>query len=224
MYKFFTVVIVLLVFLLTSPFLARADDSTALEAAPKLVEVTSVYNGSRLTAYGICPQPCEIVLTLKGAPRTFELYKRTRHFGLWTNPVVGRLKKQPAYWAVAGTPASGAARADLAELLPEARLVLAEKALWPERVLPVDVLPNGLFTARFPIPPSAVQGDYTLEAQFLRPFRAPETKKLSVQVVPAGLSARLKRYATKNRLGYGFLCLFVALSIGGGGYTLLRRD
>lgn len=222
----------------------------AIDVSSDVISVTTGFNGATLTIFGTQETPGNVVIVVEGPPKSATVRKKSRVMGLWTNTDSRVFTNVPSFYEVAAT--SDPAAIAPQELLQQKRIGLSNLSVVPlkgskmdtettefvkalfekqsdKHLFVPDVQPlfypgPNLFKAQFSIPAIVSPGQYRVSAYVFADGKVTEEDTASFVIVPQGLSAEMRSFATENGLLYGLFGMFMALVAGWLATVLLKRD
>lgn len=239
------VALLLFVFLLTT-HPARAN--MAIDVSDETIRVTTGFNGTSLTVFGTQDKAGAVVIVVEGPPRSMTVRKKDRVLGFWTNTDSRKFKKIPAFYEIAATGPldlittpdvmrthrigvsnlieEGAEKKDQkSTIFNEALLQMQQdKDLYVQQITPINYPGPLLFKTRFSLPAIVMPGEYRASAYLFQNGDIVDQDSVSFMVVPEGLSAKLRRFATQNGLLYGLTGMLMAVFAGWLATVLLKRE
>lgn len=229
-------------------FTALSAPARALtvDVSDETIRVTTGFTGANLTVFGTQDQKGDVVIVVKGPPRKMTVRRKTSVGGLWTNTSSREFKGVPSFYETA-------AASTLDTIAPETvlrenrigadNLVIGrtddegkepyvdalfenrvDKKLFVRDVVPLTYPGPNLFKARFAIPASVTAGEYTVLAYLFENGKIVAQTSVPFEIVPEGLSADLRRFATQNGFLYGLAGMAMAIVAGWLATVLLKRD
>lgn len=233
-------------FLLT-PHTASA---MAIDVSDESIRVTTGFTGATVTVFGTQDKPGAVVIVVEGPKKSMTVRKKTSVMGLWTNTDSRKFIDVPAFYEVA---ASGPLDTiTTIDVLRQNRIGLDNLTILPSRGNPTDngtpeftkalfdmrikkhllvrdVAPLAypgpmLFKARFTLPALVPPGSYKVSAYLFQSGQIIESDTSIFEIVPEGLSANLRKFATQNGLLYGIGGMLMALFAGWLATVLLKRE
>ena len=219
---------------------AAQDSALIVNVAPQQIHMQTDFSGARVLVFGaIDPElapvqdELQMVVTLSGPPRLYQLRRRQKLGFIWVNAPQAVRAEGPSFYALA----SSAPLADSAPLAVRQRHLLGvdtlfaprqknpaagaltaqlrQRGFYSEHIGALRIIRNQLFRAALDIPPGAPSGSYQLSAYLLHRGQLISRQSLPVQLVPAGLEQRLRRLAFERPLVYGLLAVLLAALWGG---------
>jgi uncharacterized protein (TIGR02186 family) len=101
-----------LLFLLTFPPFAAAQESVVTGLSTNTIALNSTFDGSELFVFGAIrrdsptlpgAKPLDIIITIKGPERPVTVRRKERWFGIWVNAESVRVRAVPSVYAIAST-------------------------------------------------------------------------------------------------------------------------
>lgn len=222
----------------------------AIDVSDESIRVTTGFTGATLTVFGTQDKPGAVIIVVEGPKRSMTVRKKTSVMGLWTNTDSRKFMDVPVFYEVA---ASGPLDTiTTVDVLRQNRIGLDNLAILPSRgnatdsgtqdfskalfemqikkhLLVRDVAPLAypgpmLFKARFTLPALVPPGEYKVSAYLFQSGQIIEQDASNFVIVPEGLSAKLRKFATQNGLLYGIGGMLMALFAGWLATVLLKRE
>ena len=242
-----------LTLILCLPAMAALAKPLEFELSENRVDITTGFDGARVTAFGtIDPPGGNLVVTLKGPEQKVTIRKKARVFGAWMNSDSVEFRRVPSYYDYAST-LDAAELAALPGILDEAQVgvdhlgfyaededdeeagqtdryrdalirSMQEKGLYPLRARQPLLIADGFFKVSFELPPGVPTGTYTMEAVVIDGDRASAREARTLQVGQVGFNARIYLFAQRHEFLYGVIAVLIAAISGWSAFTFLRRD
>jgi len=229
---------------------ATSARALTIDISNDIIRVTTGFTGANLTVFGTQDQPGSVVVVVEGPPRSATVRKKSRVMGLWTNTDSRVFSNVPAFYEVAATvpldivatpeilqskriglsnlsvvPTKGgkmdAATAEFVAALFDEQ---SEKHLFVKEIEPLVYPGANLFKAQFSLPAIVASGQYRVSAYLFTDGVPVAQDTATFVVVPEGLSANLRSFATQNGLLYGLTGMLMALLAGWLATVLLKRE
>jgi len=238
---------------------AAAQETVVTGISTENIALTADFTGSEVLVFGAVRRdapiplgqaPLDVVITLKGPPRTVDVRRKERRLGIWMNTEGVRVRQAPSYYAVATT-------RPLADILTETerlrheigfeqavRRVGAHSTLTDTRDFTdamvrlrldeglyvrmeggVGFAEQTLFQARFLLPTNLVEGPYAAQYFLVREGAVIASGETTITVEKAGLERWLYNLSRDRPLAYGLMSLALALAAGwlaAAGFRLAR--
>lgn len=224
---------------------ARA--ALSIDVSSPLIKVTTGFNGSSITVFGTQDVQGALVILVEGPSKPMTIRKKSPVFGLWTYTDSRRFANLPVYYETAASaPIDRIAAEDvlrshrigLTNLLAapdndddgsaafSAALVRLQqkKGVYVEEVKTIDYISPSLFKAVFDIPPIVRAGTYKVSAFLFQDGQLVEQASVPFDVAHEGLSADMRRFATKYSFIYGLAGVLMAMFAGWLATVLLKRE
>jgi len=229
---------------------AAPAHAVSVDVSSDVIRVTTGFSGAELTVFGTQDKPGNIVLVVEGPPRTMTVRRKSNVGGLWTNTETRSFANVQTFYEVAAAGPIDTIAAP--EILREHRIgtqnlsILTtkgkaanektqpfldalyqrqqDKNLFAPDAISLTYSGPALFKARFTIPALVTPGQYKVSAYLFADGRLIEQSSVPFTVVPEGLSADLRRFATQNGPVYGFAGMMMAMVAGWLATVLLKRD
>lgn len=222
----------------------------AIDVSSDVIRVTTGFTGATITVFGTQEQPGDVVIVVEGPPRNATVRKKNRVAGLWTNTDSRNFINVPSFYEMAS--ATTLDKIAAPELLKQKRIGLenlsvvrlkggkmdatttefvaalfqeqSKMKLFVPEAQPLFYPGPNLFKTQFSIPAIVAPGQYRVSAYLFSNGQIMEEDTANFVVVPEGLSAELRVFATENGLLYGLTGMFMALMAGWLATVLLKRD
>lgn len=236
------------VFVLAAPQVQAQSDTIAVDLAVDHVDISTGFNGSYLSLFGVQNEEGDVAVTIKGPRRTMVVRRKENIFGIWMNRTGVRFENVPIYYDYALSKPEGeiAPREVLAEHMigtdtlrfPPADKVKVdevplfqdalirnkqEQALFPKEPQPLTYVDDGFFRTTFYLPSNVPTGMYTLETFLIKNGKVKSMRTTEVTVAQVGRSAAINSFAHSWSFTYGFLCVVFAMGIGWLSNVIRRR-
>lgn len=240
-------VLALLLACLSGP-MGRAQETVVTGLSTDRIALTARYDGSEILVFGAIRRdapnppgtpPPDVVITLKGPPKSVIVRRKDRVLGIWLNAESVRFRGAPSYYAVASTrPLDGllteterlrhqigmdqAARRvegvagleDTAGFAAALERIRSAQGLYSQQDAGVALAEETLFQARFELPANLVEGDYDAEFFLVRDRHVISSATTVITVEKAGIERWLYNLAHDKPLLYGLLAVALALACG----------
>lgn len=225
---------------------AVAQESVVTGMSADEIALTARFDGSELFLFGAVRRdaplpeesgPLDIVITVKGPPRSVVVREKTRHFGIWMNTQSVEVRQAPSFYAVATTrPLDGilsqtaqlrygigmdqAVRrvgGTLGDATPfTAALVRLKEAsgAYVQAEDGVTVAEETLFQTRIEMPANLVEGDYLAEFFLVRDYSVVSSSSAVIRVEKTGIERWLYNLSRQQPLVYGLMSVALALAAG----------
>lgn len=230
--------------LLCGPVMAQG--ALTLELAESRVDISTGFGGTRVVAFGTISRSLNapnMVVTIKGPESKMIVREKRRAItGVWSHGESVEFRRVPSYFDFAlqnaddkialgvGTeslafyPEDDIEEAEGEKFRDSLVRIMQSKDLYPVKPSKVELVGDGLFTARFQLPPSVPTGTYTVEAVLYDGGQVLETASKTLEIGQVGFNARVYLFAQDYSFFYGFLSVVLAAVIGWSAFTFLRRD
>lgn len=233
------VFLVVFVFMAVKPAYAVDSDLLTIGLADDSVQITTGFNGSRLTIFGMKREIGDVAIVVRGPERRITVRRKGQSFGMWRNVDDIRFRNVPSYYDFA---VSGVER-DIApailrneygigvdslrfdalgrrsegevktfrEALIRNKQVSGHFAVEPERVV---FLSDKFFRVDFDIPANVPTGLYKITTYLLQEGRVVGQRQTDLRIGQVGTSARIYRFAHNDSMIYGIAAVLMALLAG----------
>lgn len=239
---------------------AGAQETVVTGLSTDRIALTARYSGSEIFVFGAIRRdapnppgtpPPDVIITLKGPPKSVIVRRKDRRFGIWLNTEAVRVRGAPSFYAVASTrPLDGllteterlrhqigmdqAARRvegvaglrDTSAFTDALVRIRGGQGLYDQRDDGVSLAQETLFQAKFDLPANLVEGDYDAEFFLVRDRRVISSATTVITVEKAGIERWLYNLAQEKPFLYGLLAVALALLCGwlaNAGFRYARR-
>jgi uncharacterized protein (TIGR02186 family) len=225
---------------------AAAQESVVTGLSADEIALTATFEGSELFLFGAIRRdapvpagagPLDIVITLKGPPRSVMVRRKERRFGIWVNTDAVQVRQAPSFYAVATTAPLqdilsfteqlrygigmaqavrrvGGALTDAAPFT-EALIRLKEgSGAYVQAAGAVKVAEETLFQTRIEMPANLVEGDYAAEFFLVRDREVVYDGETLIRVEKTGIERWLYNLSVEEPLLYGVGSVLLALAAG----------
>lgn len=227
---------------------SSAQESVVTGLSTDRIALTARYEGSEILVFGAIrrdapnppgtPSP-DVIVTLKGPPKSVIIRRKERMLGIWLNTEAVRVRGAPSYYAVAATrPLAGllteterlrhqigmdqAARrvegvaglTDTGDFTRALSRIRYGQGLYSQQDGGVSLAEETLFQARFDLPANLVEGDYDAEFFLVRDRQVISSANTIITVEKAGVERWLYNLAQRSPFLYGLLAVGLALACG----------
>lgn len=250
--------LVLLLLLLATPLLAQETVVTGVST--DRIALTATYDGSELVVFGAIRRdapmppgtpPPDVIVTLKGPPKSVLIRRKDRRLGIWLNTEAVRVRGAPSFYAIASTEpldgllteterlrhqigmdqaarrTEGVAGLTATSSFTDAMVQIRERqGLYSQNDEGVSLSQDTLFQARFILPANLVEGNYAAEFFLVRDRHVISAAEMLIPVEKAGIERWLYNLSREKPLGYGLLAVALALACGwaaNAAFQLARR-
>ncbi len=212
------------------------------------VAITEAFQGARILLFGMFDPPGEVVVVVQGPAARETVMRKERVLGLWLNTGRQAFDDVPAYYFIAASqPLQRLLARGSGEILSladrmamvnsvgsresaeEARFrqglieVKRRENLYPAAIGQVTVQANRLFRVDLPFPSRLPEGVYDVRTYLLRDGKIVAAVSRPLPVGKVGFSAQIAGWATHEGALYGLAAIFMALTVGWIGGTVMRR-
>lgn len=225
-----------------------AQESVVTGLSTDRIALTARYDGSEILVFGAIRRdapippgapPPDVIIMLKGPPKSVTVQRKDRRFGIWLNTEAVRVRGAPSYYALASTrPIDGllteterlrheigmdqAARRvegvvgieDTSSFTGALERIRSAQGLYSQQNEGVSLAEATLFQARFALPANLVEGDYDAEFFLVRDRHVISSTTTVITVEKAGIERWLYNLAHDKPLPYGLLAVALALLCG----------
>jgi uncharacterized protein (TIGR02186 family) len=245
-----------LLLLLAGPGVAGETVVTGLSAAK--IALTANFNGSELFVFGAVRRdapipadaaPLDVIITVKGPPRSVTVRKKERRFGIWVNAESVRVRQAPSFYAIATTrplddvidqtdqlryqigmdQAVRRVGGSLEDSAPFTKALIRLReadGTFAQLDGAVSLAQDTLFQTRFDMPANLIEGDYAAQFFLVRGGKIISSADTMILVEKTGIERWLYNFSRQQPLAYGLLSVALALLAGwlaAAGFSLVRR-
>jgi uncharacterized protein (TIGR02186 family) len=224
--------------LLAAPAMAQSRDNVTVDLASDHVDITTGFNGTTLSLFGVRHGTGDVAVVVRGPSRTMSVRRKESILGAWMNRVFETYKDVPAYYNYAvSAPLEKLAPPDILRkngigtenlqfnkpnskdenriLFREALLRNKEKqGLFAENPAEIKFISPVFFRADFYIPANTPVGDFEIKAFYFSNGKIKDVKTRQVRVAQVGGAARIHMFARDKSFLYGLSCIFLAVFAG----------
>lgn len=229
--------------------LAQPPRALHVDLTEKSIDITTGFDGARLTVYGTRKEPGDIAIAVRGPAESMVVRRKQNTFGVWMNRQSVVFDAVPSYYDIALSrtesdiaPLDTRHRYDIGvdamqfdtreEIAPQTRdsfreaLIRNRQAagLLPLEPKSVNFISSEFFRADFYFPSNVPTGIYRVRAFLIRDGEIVESNETEIKVAQNGFSASVFLFAKTQSLAYGVICVMVALFFGWGAYAVMRRE
>ncbi len=212
------------------------------------VDIDSSFRGTRLFLFGARNDPGRLYIVLRGPNQTYTVRKKERMLGIWLVGQQVTFENVPQLYTVIGAknnfdPAiqpylaalnigfdhipmltkntvDEKTRLEFSQALAD---IKRKQKLYAEQSESLRTLGQTLFKANLDFPDSISRGAYTADVYLLDEQGVVGMQSLPIDVKQKGLEAFISNAAQQFPMLYGLCAVGVALLLGWGANTLLRR-
>lgn len=234
------------------PTAARAqngDAAISIDPSSAHIDITTGFDGARLTIYGVTRAHGDIAVRITGPKRTMVVRRKANVGGAWVNTSWIEFDQVPAFYDYAlsrfameqdmtdmlhengiglnGLDFAGPAHEEPATKAPFREAMIRnkqEQGLFPLKARGLTFVEPDFFKAEFNLPSNVPMGDYTVDAFLFRNGRLQAQDQTTFRVAQVGFSARIFTFAYRDSLAYGLAAAAMAFFAGWAAFTFLRRD
>lgn len=241
-------VTLLLFVLTTTPLPLAAQESVVTGVSTDNISLNATFDGSELFVFGAVRRdappptdmgPLDIVVTVKGPPRTVKVRRKERVAGVWVNNATLTVRAVPSFYAIAST-------RDIEEVLNETDRLrygigmdqavrriqgndsIADPTSFTDAIIRiregngayarldhgVAVAEETLFQTRIELPANLVEGDYATEFFLVRDQQVLSSATTIIRVEKTGIERWLYNLSRNRPLVYGLMSVGLALVAG----------
>jgi uncharacterized protein (TIGR02186 family) len=231
-----------LLLLLLLPLGASAKPLVA-DLSQYRIEIDSSFNGTRLLLFGARNDTGDIVVVVRGPERTFTVRRKERVAGIWMNHRERHFDDVPTYYALASSrPFSDMRHTELFKPLRiglkeaamengigdpvfAAALIEREQAsqLYTHEPQKISFMGESLFKLAIPFPDNIPGGDYSADVYLFNDGKLTGMQSIPIHVEKTGFDAWVYDFAQTHSVIYGLLAVLIAVGMGWGASSLMRR-
>lgn len=207
------------------------------------IEIDSSFNGTRLLLFGSRNETGDIVIAVRGPEREFIVRRKERMAGMWFNRRERHFDNVPTYYAL-GT-SKPFTNMPHTELFQSLRIGLKETVMQngvgdpvfaqaliereqaahmysatPEKV---SFMGESLFKMVVPFPDNIMGGNYSADVYLFNDGELVSMQSIPIHVAKIGFDAWVYDFSHTHSVIYGICAILIALSIGWGASSLMRR-
>ncbi len=238
----------LLIVLISHPALA-AIPTLNVNLTDDHVDITTGFNGERLTLFGVRREKGDVVLVVRGPGSSVTVRRKEQVLGIWMNNESVTFENVPLYYDVAmSNPLdriagpdvmagheiglsnmefryTGQEDEDVVDRFREALIRTRQQhGLFPLEPRKIRFMDGNFFRADFYLPPNVPTGIYTIDAYLFKNGQISSLKQTTLRVAQVGFNARLYDFANRGALLYGLAAVFLAFGTGWVAHYFLRRE
>ncbi len=245
-------VVVFIVAMFFMPMIAEAQSSQLLsvDLAEKSIDITTGFDGGRLTLYGTAKEHGDIAVTVQGPLNSMAVRRKSRILGIWMNRKSIEFEHVPAYYDFALSRAAEdmgshefmrrndigldafhfdtrSSHVDpvMADMFREALVRnLQAQGLFPLEPKAVSFLDDHFFRVVFILPSNMPTGLYRVSTFLIRNGDMLDKNVMEIRAAQTGFSADISLFAQNQSFAYGVMAVLMALFFGWGAYVILRRE
>jgi uncharacterized protein (TIGR02186 family) len=203
-----------------------AINNVVADLSEDLVKVTTKFNGAELLLFGAIDEKADIVITVRGPRKDYEVRKKVRKKGVWLSDKAVVIKKVPSFYSVVSNKNIFKESVFLDyELLKRINNNLKEyrnaifntqkrNSLFTKRQKKVSIIEGRLFRADIRLPSNAPLGEYVVNIYLLKNKRVINKRTIPLTISQVGIEAKISQFSHDNPFLYGFLCVLIAMTIG----------
>lgn len=224
--------------------------SLTVELAEDHVDITTGFDGSKLTLFGIAEKGVDIAVVIHGPKQTTTVWHKGKAMGVWLNKDSMKFRDVPVYYDYAlSRAADEIAEADVlkgsgiglnslffdpdddgsdaATLSSFQEALIRNKqtqSLFPLKPQAIDFLSDRFFKVTFNMPANVPTGSYQIHTYEIKNGAIEDENITRVRVAQVGAGASVFQFAHSHSFAYGALCVFLAVFAGWIGNVFYRRD
>ena len=223
---------------LTFPAAAQKRDNVIVDLASDHVDITTGFNGTTLSLFGVRHDAGEVAVVVRGPSRTMSVRRKESVLGAWMNRTFETYKDVPAYYSYAtSVPLKDLSSPELLQkngigtenlqfnkssskdenrvIFREALLRNKEKqGLFAKDPVEIKFISPVFFRADFYIPANTPVGEFEIKAFYFSNGKIKDVKTKQVRVAQVGGAARVHMFAHDKSFLYGMSCIFLAVFAG----------
>jgi len=230
------------IFFLLLPITAQAKPLVA-DLSQYRIEIDSGFNGTRLLLFGSRNDIGDIVIVVRGPERRFVVRRKERVAGVWVNHRERHFDDVPTFYVLGSskpfldihhTEMFKALRIGLKEAVMKNgvgdpvfadALIEREQAahLYSPEPQKVSFMGESLFKMVVPFPDNIQGGDYAADVYLFNDGQLTGMQSIPIHVEKTGFDAWVYDFAHSHSVLYGMLAVLVAIGMGWGAGSLMRR-
>ena len=242
-------IVALLLMLYSFPAAAQDSGMLTVDLAEDNVNITTGFNGAKLSLFGVKKKQGDIAIVVKGPQRKIVVRRKDQILGIWTNRKSLTFRNVPVYYDIASSkPVNemapldiletneigldyldfepiGGRRDDQVEPFKEALIrnkqTVGHYPLEPRKIVFLD---SDFFRVNFDVPANVPTGEYVIKTYLLNEGSITDVNETNLYVQQEGFSARVYKFAHYNSFTYGLVAVLFALLAGFSAYMFLRRE
>jgi uncharacterized protein (TIGR02186 family) len=207
------------------------------------IEIDSSFNGTRLLLFGARNETGDIVVVVRGPEKRFTVRRKERVAGIWMNHRERRFDNVPTYYVLASSkPLSQMHPTEIFKSLrigakeavmengvgdPVFAAALLERAqvsqLYSLESQKVSFMGESLFKLVIPFPDNIPGGNYSADVYLFNDGQLTGMQSIPLHVEKTGFDAWVYDVAQNHSVLYGMTAILIAVSIGWGASSLMRR-
>lgn len=211
------------------------------------IELHAAFSGLDILLFGARNATGDIVVVIRGPKRNITLREKERIAGMWIYTRKAKYNDLPQYLAVASTrpleTLNASALFEALEITPEAairsaaqdnstvsprfnnalRKLKEKNRLYTADIIPISFFGETLFKARIHFPDNLPRGRYTAEIYLIADGNLIASQTLPLDAIKTGFEAWVYDTAHDAPLGYGILCILIALASGWLAHRIFRK-
>jgi uncharacterized protein (TIGR02186 family) len=237
-----------LVVLLAFPLPLVAQESVVTGVSTDNISLNANFDGSELFVFGAVRRdappptdmgPLDVIITVKGPPRSVKVRRKDRRFGIWVNNATLVVRAVPSFYAVASTRPVSDLLGDTERLRYGIGMDQAVRRVGGndsiDDVTPftdavirirehdgsyaildagVTIAEETLFQTRIEMPANLVEGDYAAEFFLVRDRQVISSAATIIRVEKTGIERWLYNLSRQQPLVYGLMSVGLALLAG----------
>lgn len=225
---------------LVFPVAQAQDRDLTVDLAENRVDISAGFTGADLVLFGVKRGPGSVAVVIRGPEKDMVVRRKENALGMWLNRHSLKFQDVPVYYDYAlSAPESKLAEPEMlkkngiglnalkfepdmwrdnpgySQNFQEA-LIRNKQAsgLFPLKPRQITFLDDNFFRASFYMPSNVPTGRYEVQSFLIRDGAVADVRTTELNVGQIGLEARIHRFAHKQSLAYGLLCVFIAVMAG----------
>jgi uncharacterized protein (TIGR02186 family) len=237
------------VLLFLIPISASAQDNISVDLATDHIDITTGFNGARLSLFGVREGTGEVAVVVRGPKRAMTVRERERILGAWMNRRWVTFDDVPVYYAYAtSVPENELAAPEVLRAngigleslqfqsgswagknqREEFRNALIRNRQTAGLIAPkgglINPISNNFFRANFDLPPNVHPGNYQVQTYYFRNGEVRNVKTSKLRVAHVGTNANILNFTQDHAFTYGLLCISIAIFAGWFSNRIRRRS
>lgn len=232
-------ILLLLFILLPGPLLAKP---LVADLSQYQIRIDSSFTGTRLLLFGSRNDTGDIVVAVRGPEKTYVVRRKERMAGIWVNSDEERFRDVASYYLLGGSKnladmrhnalfgplkvgfdqavaQSGSSREFSDALI---RYMQGTRLYSPSEQR-ISFMGESLFKLVIPFPDNIPRGDYSADVYLFRDGALASMQSIPIHVEKAGADAFIYDFAHNHSVLYGLFAVLLALGMGWGASSLMRR-
>jgi len=219
-----------------------------VDLSDHLIAIDTDYTGTEVVLFGTIDEPGDIVIVVRGPPRTVEVRRKERVGGIWVNGAGTTFSGVPGYYGFASTQPVALFASDATldrreiglehlQLTPESDLSQAQertfgralildyerRGLYRREPSEVTFVDPRLFRTLLRFPSNIPTGQYTVDVFQFRNGEVIAAFNTPLIVSRTGVGAQIFRFAHTHAIAYGLIAIVIAVAAGWLAGAIFRR-